>query len=177
MRLLFFLFISIFPFLFGKPVKDAVVVLEDISGKTEIAAQTVGEKGKAAFLFLDEGSYRLIVRFPQQKGKWTREKPKYSTLTKATFDKKKRCYYYQGKEGYFVVKFKRARKIDHETFHPVFKELRGSLDRYIVIAEFLTIKDGAQFYLQVKKLTAAQFKKATDKIPSDISLISIRGEK
>jgi hypothetical protein len=177
MRLLFFLFISLFPFFSGKPVKDVVVVLEDISGRTQVASQTVGEKGKAAFLYLNEGSYRLTLKFPQQEGKWIREKPKYSTLTKAAFDKKKRCYYYQGREGYFAVKFRRMRKIDRETFHPVFKELRGDAEQHIVIAEFLAKRNGAQFYLQIKKLTAAQFKKTTDKVPNDISTISIRGVK
>ena len=177
MRLLLFWFIALFPFFAGKPVKDVKVVLEDISGKTQVASQTVGEKGKAAFLYLNAGSYRLVIEFPQQEGKWIKEKPKYSTLTKATFDERKRCYYYQGEEGYFAVKFKKERKIDRATFHPVFKELKGDAERNVVIAEFIAKKNGAQFYLQIKKLTAAQFKKATDKIPNDISMISIRGVK
>jgi len=177
MRLLLILFVALFQFFAGKPVKNVVVVLEDISGETQVASQTVGEKGKAAFLYLNEGSYRLVIGFPQQDGKWIKEKPKYSTLTKATFDEKRRCYYYQGEEGYFVLKFKKTRKIDRATFHPVFKELKGDAARRVVIAEFIAKKNGAQFYLQIKKLTAAQFKKKTDKIPNDISMISIRGVK
>ncbi len=177
MKLLIFIFIVLFPFFQGKPVKDVMVILEDISGKTEVGSQTVGEKGKAAFLYLNEGSYRLVIKFPQQNGKWIKEKPKYSTLTKATYNKKNKTYYYQGKEGYFALKFKKVRKIDKGTLHPVFKELKGNLERHVVIAEFVTKKNGAQFYLQIKKLTAAQFKRATDKIPNEISMISIRGIK
>lgn len=177
MRLLIFLFIALFPFFSGKPVKNVKIILQDISGKTQVGSQTVGEKGKAAFLYLNEGSYRLVVVFPQQQGKWIKEKPKYSTLTKATFNEKNKTYYYQGSEGFFAVRFKKIRKIDRASFHPVFNELKGDVERHIEIAEFVAKKNGAQFYLQIKKLTAAQFKKATDKIPNDISMISIQGIK
>ena len=177
MRLLILLFIAAFPFFSGKPVKDAKVILEDISGETQIGYQTVGEKGKATFQYLNGGSYRLAIEFPQQEGKWIKEKPKHSTLTKATYNERNGTYYYQGSEGFFSVKLKKFRKVDRGSFRTVFKEGRGEAERQIVIAEFIAKKNGARFSLQIKKLTAAQFKKATDKVPNDISMISIQGIK
>ena len=177
MRLLFLLFISVIPFFSGKPAKDAKVILEDISGKTQIGSQTVGEKGKAGFQYLNEGSYRLAIEFPQQDGKWIKEKARHRTLTKASFNEKNKTYYYQGTEGFFSVKFKKVRKIKPDTFRSVFKESRGEAERQIVIAEFIAKKNGAQFSLLIKKLTAKQFKKATDKVGNDISMISIQNIK
>lgn len=177
MRLLFFLFIAIFPFFNGKPAKDAKIILEDISGRNQIGMQTVGEKGKAAFQYLNAGRYQLAVEFPQQEGKWIKEKARHSTLAKATFNEKNGTYYYQGTEGFFSVKFHKFRKIDRDSFRPVFKEGRGEKENKIAIAQFVARKNSAQFSLQIKKLTAAQFKRATKKIKNDISLISIPGMK
>ena len=177
MKLLALFLITIFPFLIGKPAKDTKVILEDISGKEQFGFQNIGEKGKSSFQYLNSGSYRLVIEFPQQKGKWLEEKQRHSTLTKATFNKKNKTYYYQGTEGYFSVKFKKLRKIDRDTFNPVFKELKGNNNGQIVIAEFAAKKSGAQFSLLIKKLKASQFKRATDKVGNDISMISIRGIK
>jgi len=115
----------------------------------------------------------LVIAFPQQEGKWIKEKRKHSTLAKATFNEKNKTYYYQGEEGYFSVKLKKVRKIDSGSFRAVFKENKGDAEQQIVIAEFIAKKNGAQFSLLIKKLTAAQFKKATDKVGNDISMISI----
>jgi len=177
MRILFIFFIAVFPFFMGKPAKDTKVILEDISGKMQIGTQTVGEKGKATFQYLNGGTYRLAIEFPQQQGKWIKEKPKHSTLTKATFNEKIKTYYYQGNEGFFSVKLKKFRKIDRDSFRAVFKEERNETDQKIIIAEFIAKKNGAQFSLLVKKLTAKQFKKATDKVGNDISMISIQNIK
>ncbi len=177
MRLLIFLFIAVFPFFTGKPAKNTKVILEDISGIKQVGNQTVGEKGKATFQYLNGGSYRLAIEFPQQEGKWLKEKPKHSTLTKATFNTKNRTYYYQGSEGFFSVKLKKVRKIDRDSFRAVFKEGRGEVERKIIIAEFIAKKNGARFSLLVNKLTAKQFKKSTDKIGNDISMISIQNIK
>lgn len=177
MKLLVLLFLAVFTLFSGKPAFDSKIILEDISGKKQIASQTIGEKGKAAFLYLDEGSYRLAIEFSQQEGKWLNEKAKHSTLTKASFNEKSKIYYYQGSEGFFSVKFKKVRKIDSDSFRAVFKESRGDEERKIVIAEFIAKKSGAKFLVQINKLTAKQFKKATDKVGNDISMISIRGIK
>ncbi len=177
MRFLFFLFIAIFPFFSGKPVKDVRVILQDISGKKEIASQKVGEKGKATFQYLNGGSYSLAIEFPQQEGKWIAEKSKHSTLTKASYNEKNGTYYYQGYQGFFSVKLKKFRKVDSNSFRTVFKEGHGENENQIIIAEFIAKKNGAQFSLLIKKLTAKQFKKATDKIGNDISMISIQGIK
>lgn len=177
MKLLIILFIAIFPFFSGNPAKDTKVFLQDISGKKQIASQIVGEKGKATFQYFNEGSYRLVIEFPQQEGKWIEEKPKHSTLTKATYNKKNGTYYYQGSEGFFSVKLKKFRKVDNDSFRTVFKEGRGEAERQVVIAEFIAKKNGAKFSLIIKKLTAKQFKKATAKAGNDISMISIQGIK
>ena len=177
MRLLILLFIIIFPFFSGKPAKETKVILQDISGKNQIGSIIIGEKGKATFQYLNGGSYSLAIEFPQQTGKWIDEKPKHSTLTKATYNEKNGTYYYQGYEGFFSVRLKKFRKIDRNSFRTVFKERRGDNENQIVIAEFIAKKNGAQFSLQIKKLTAKQFKKATDKVGNDISMISIQGVK
>lgn len=177
MKLLIFLFVAIFPFFSGKPAMDAKVILEDISGKRQIASQTVGEKGKATFQYLNNGSYRLAIEFPQQEGKWMKEKPKHITLTKATYNEKNKTYYYQGREGFFAVKLKKFRKVDRDSFRTVFKEGHREEENKIVIVEFIAKRNNAQFSLIIKKLTAAQFKKATDKVGNDISMYSIQGIK
>jgi uncharacterized surface anchored protein len=165
-------------FLFQKkPATNARVILEDARLRKEIGTQETGENGKAGFQYLDEGSYRLLIEFPQQEGKWIKEKKKHITLAKASFNEKNRTYYYQGIEGYFAVKFESTRRVDSDEFRPVFREVRGGDERQIVIAEFQARKDGARVELTVTAITAGKFKKATQKIENDISTISIQGIK
>jgi hypothetical protein len=177
MRLLLLLFIGLFPFFNGKPAKDAKIILEDIAGKKQFEMHTVGKKGKASFNHLVGGSYRLAIEFPQQEGRWKKQKPRHSTLTKATFSEKTRTYYYQGSEGFFSVKLNKFRRIDRDSFRAVFKEGRNEASQKIIIAEFIAKKNRAQFSMQIKKLTAKQFKKATAKVGNDISIISIQNIK
>ncbi len=175
MKLLILLFVIVFPFFSGKPVRNAKVILQDISGKKEIASQVVGEKGKATFHYLNGGSYRLAIEFPQQAGKWIEEKARHSTLTKATYNESNGTYYYRGSEGFFSIKLKKFRKVDSGSFRTVFREGHGENEHQIVIAEFIAKRNGAQFSLLIRKLTAKQFKRATDKVGNDISMISIQG--
>ncbi len=177
MRLLILLFAIGSIFITSKPAKNARVILEDATNRKQVGYQEVGEKGKAGFPYLNQGNYRLIIEFPQQEGKWVKEKKKDSTLAKASFNEKNKTYYYQGSEGYFAVKFEGIKKIDKEKFKPVFREAKGEREKQVVIAEFQTRKDGAQVELTVKAITAEKFKKATLKVENDISAISIQGIK
>lgn len=177
MRLLIILLTFTSFFFHKKPATNAKVIVEDARLRKQIGYQETGEKGKAGFQYLNEGSYRLLIEFPQQAGKWIKEKKKHSTLAKASFNEKNRTYYYQGVEGYFAVKFESTRRVDSDEFRPVFREVRGGDERQIVIAEFQTRKDGARIELTVRAITASKFKKATHKIENDISTISIQGIK
>ncbi len=159
--------------LFQKPAINARVILEDVSGRQQAGYQIVGEKGKAAFQYLNRGNYRLKIIFPQQEGKWVKEKPRHSTLTKAAFNPKNKTYYYQGKEGYFSVKFNRIRKVNKDQFKAIFREDRREDDNGILIADFQTRKNGAGLLLTVKAITAARFKKKTRNGENDITLLSI----
>jgi hypothetical protein len=177
MRLLIFL-LTFSSFLFQKkPATNARVILEDVKLRKQIGYQETGEKGKAGFQYLNEGNYRLLIEFPQQEGKWIKEKKKNSTLAKASFNEKKKTYYYQGTEGYFAIKFEATRRINSDEFKPVFREINGERERQIVIAEFQTRKDGARIEFTINAISAKKFKKATHKIQNDISTISIQGIK
>ncbi len=177
MRLLIFLLTFSSFFFQKKPATNARVILEDARLSKQVGYQETGEKGKAGFQYLNQGSYQLLIEFPQQEGKWIKEDKKNSTLAKASFDQKKRTYYYQGIEGYFAVKFEATRRIGSDEFKPVFREIRGERNRQIVIAEFQTRKSGARVELTVNAITAKKFKKATHKVENDISTISIQGIK
>lgn len=177
MRLLILL-LTFSSFLFQrKPATNAVVILEDTNQKKQVGYQETGEKGKAGFQYLNQGSYRLLIEFPQQEGKWMKEKKKHSTLAKASFNLRSRTYYYQGTEGFFAVEFEATRRIGDDQFKPVFHEVKGEQSRQIVIAEFQTRKSGARIELTIRAITAKKFKKATHKIENDISTISIQGIK
>lgn len=160
-----------------KPATNARVILEDAKLRTQLGSQLVGEKGKAGFHYLNEGSYRLLIEFPQQEGKWSKERKKHQTLAKATYNEKNNTYYYQGVEGWFAIKFESTRRIDSDEFRPVFREVRGETQRQVVIAEFETRKDGGRIEFSVKAITAGKFKRAAKKIENDISTISIQGIK
>ena len=160
-----------------KPATNARVILEDVKLRKQIGYQETGEKGKAGFQYLNEGNYQLLIEFPQQEGKWIKEKKQNSTLAKANFDEKKKTYYYQGIEGYFAIKFEAIRRIGNDQFKPVFREVRGDRERQIVIAEFQNRKDGARVELTINAITAKKFKKTTLKVENDISTISIQGIK
>jgi hypothetical protein len=160
-----------------KPATNARVILEDAKLRSQVGSMVAGEKGKAGFQYLNEGSYRLLIEFPQQEGKWTKEKKQHSTLAKASFNEKNRTYYYQGTEGYFAIEFEATRRIDTDEFRPVFREVRGERERQVVIAEFETRRDGARLELTIRAITARKFKRATQKIQNDISTISIQGIK
>lgn len=175
MNLFILFWISVFTIFSGKPAAKTEVYLE--LNKQLVAFQATGEQGKASFRYLDAGSYSLSLIFPQQEGKYLKEKPKHQTLTKATYNEQNRTYYYQGQEGYFSIKFFGLSKITKENFKAVFKEEKEEEDSYNVIAEFGAHNKGAALSIQVKVITAAQFKKATDKIGQDISTQSIRGIK
>ena len=177
MKLLFILLTFSSFFFHKKPATNALVILEDARLRKQVGYQETGEKGKAGFQYLNEGSYRLLIEFPQQEGKWIKEKKQNSTLAKASFNEKNRTYYYQGTEGYFAIKFEATRRIGSDEFKPVFREVRGERERQIVIAEFQTRKSGARIELTINAITAKKFKKATKKIQNDISTISIQGIK
>jgi len=177
MRLLILLLTFSSIFFQKKPATNARVIIEDAKLRKQVGSQVTGEKGKAGFQYLNEGSYRLLIEFPQQEGKWIKEKKQHSTLAKASFNEKSRTYYYQGTEGYFAIKFNATRRIDSDQFKAVFREVRGERERQIVIAEFQTRKDGARIELTINAVTAKKFKKATQKIENDISTISIQGIK
>ena len=173
MKLLILLFVTTFSIFTFKPAKNARVFLENAKGGEMVAFQTAGEKGRVAFNYIKEGSYQLNIFFPQQEGKYIKAKSKHVTLTKATYNPKTKTYYYQGLEGFFAVKFSGIKKIDSESFEVVFREKEGEEGLRIVVAQFKTKKSGAAIDITIKALTASQFKKATDKLGSDISTISI----
>jgi hypothetical protein len=173
MNLIIILIISFFTLFSGNRVSDVQVFLEDGAGNKRIAFQKTGTKGETGFAYLDAGSYQLLIEFPQQEGKYIKEKERHRTLTKATYNEKKKTYYYQGLEGFYAVKFKKRKKIDRDSFRAVFEESRGVEEERFTIAYFLAKRDGAEISVIVKALTAKQFKKATYKIGNDISTMSI----
>ncbi len=173
-----FLIISIFSFLIpGKPTQNAHVFLEKGNRNSIIAFQQTGSMGKASFHFLDNGNYQLSVKFPQQEGKWIKERPRHQTLTKATFNANLKTYYYQGEEGFFSIKIQGLKKVNTETFNAIYQEKEMEYGMRITIIQFQAKKTGAQISVFVKSLTASQFKRYTGKTESDISTISIRGTK
>jgi hypothetical protein len=177
MRLLVLLLVFSSFFFHKKPASNARAILEDTKLRRQIGFQETGEKGKAGFYYLNEGSYRLLIEFPQQEGKWLKEKKKHSTLAKASFNEKNKTYYYQGSEGYFAIKFESTRRVDSDEFKAVFREIRSERENQIVIAEFQTRRDGARIEFTINAITAKKFKKETRKVENDISMISIQGIK
>ena len=163
------------PFFGGKPVNNARIFLETNGGRKLVAFQETGSQGKAGFKFLDAGNYQLLIEFPQQEGKWLKEKQRNSTFTKASYNPKTKTYYYQGEEGFFLVKIRGTKKIDNETFKSVFREKRTDEGLQIIISQFQAKNKGAQISIIINVITAAQFKRFTDKIQRDISTISIPG--
>ncbi|HYQ56113.1 MAG TPA: hypothetical protein VEP89_02120, partial [Draconibacterium sp.] len=112
-----------------------------------------------------------------QEGKYIKEKPKHETMTKATYNLKNKTYYYQGTEGFFSIKFRDISKIKSENFSAVFREERDGEDKYNAVAEFGIHNAGGSIGVSVEAITAAQFKKAVDKIGQDITTQSIQGIK
>jgi len=161
-------FFGIFP---GKNAEHTEVFLE--KGTQLIAYQITGEKGKADFRYLDAGSYKLSVVFPQQSGKYTETKPKHQSLTKAIYNSRNKTYYYQGNEGYFALKFSGISKIKSENFLVVFREEEQAQKRFIVISEFGAHGKNASLQVSVRAITAARFQKASKKADTNISTISI----
>jgi hypothetical protein len=175
MNLFIVLFFSILSIFVGKPAENTGVYLE--KGGQLIAFQVTGEKGKVSFKHLDEGSYKLLLVFPQQEGKYIKEKPRHETMTKATYNPKNKTYYYQGSEGFFAIKFRNISRIRSENFSAIFREEQDEEDKFNAIAEFGIHNSGGSIGLSVEAITAAKFKKAADKIGQDISTQSIRGIK
>ncbi|MBN2636161.1 MAG: hypothetical protein JXR61_07810 [Prolixibacteraceae bacterium] len=173
---LLLILISIFIFA-QKPATDARVILENVSGNQQAGFQLTGEKGKAGFQYLNESNYRVKIVFPKQQGKWIKERPWQSTLTKAAYNPKNKTYYYQGNEGYFAIKFSHVKRIEKEQFKAVFREERNAEEPQITVAEFHSRKSGAGIQMQIKAITAARFKKKTRNGENDITLLSIPGIK
>ncbi len=177
MRLLFVFLFAALSLFSNRYALNARIFLENNSGGGIVAFQKTSEKGKAAFQYLEEDNYSLQIIFPQQGGKYLKEKRRHNTLTKASYNTKNKTYFYQGKEGYFSVKFSGLKRIDSDSFKAVFRENKEDGELLIEIAQFQTRKDGAKISVQVKVLTAKQFKNATDKVGNDISMYSIQGIK
>ena len=90
MRLLILL-LTFSSFLFQKkPATNARVILEDARLRKQVGYQETGEKGKAGFQYLNEGNYQLLIEFPQQEGKWIKEKNITVPLPKPVLTKKTR---------------------------------------------------------------------------------------
>ncbi|NQU85468.1 MAG: hypothetical protein HQ541_06880 [Mariniphaga sp.] len=177
MKILVFVLAGLIPLLSGKPVNNANLFLEKGVNKQLLAFQQTGELGKAAFKYLDAGVYLFLVEFPQQEGKWIKERPRHSTMTKAAYNPKNRTYYYQGIEGFFSIKIKGLRKVEHESFKPVFRERRNEEEMQIVIAQFKVFNKNANITVSINAITAAQFKRAVEKVNGDVSMMSIPGIK
>jgi hypothetical protein len=177
MRFLVVVFLLVSTLLSAKPVAKAKLILEPGSGREVIAVHNTGELGKVSFNYLDAGYYLLYVEFPQQEGKYIKESTKHTTLTKVTYNGKNRTYYYQGLEGYFAVRLNGLKKMNKESVQAVFRERHKEDKLQILMAQFEAAREGASITIAVEALTASQFKKATDKLGSDISTISIQGVK
>lgn len=168
--------ILLFPFFKGKPVHEAYIYLDSAIKRESIAYQQTGFKGMATFKHLDLGRYDLIIEFPQQEGKWIKEKRRHITYTKASYNASKKTYYYQGAEGFFAIKISGLQKIEKESLQGVFRELRGEEENRIVVCRFHALRDGAAISVKINAITAAQFKRFTDKT-KDLSTLSIPGER
>jgi len=180
MKLLIILFTGLIPFFSGKPVENAEITLDRGTGRRVVAFQQTGSQGKVMFKHLDAGNYRLMITFPQQEGKWVKEKPRHSTLTKATYNPANKTYYYQAEEGFFAIKISGLKKVEKESFKPLFRENRTREEEedeniQIIVSQFLAKNRGATISVAVKAITAAQFKRVTLKTGGDISTISIPG--
>jgi hypothetical protein len=173
MKLLLILLAAIWLFSLGKPVEDAIIIIENARSRNPVAWQKTGETGKVSIAHLDAGNYRVVIELPHLDGKWINTKRRYRTLAKAAYNPKNKTYYYQGEEGFFAIKFNKTARIESENFSPVFRELRTEDGFQYVVADFQTTREGARISVQVKKITAAQFKRKTEKIDQDISVISI----
>ena len=168
-----FLVLLLNVFLFSqKPAINARVILEDTKGE-QVGYQIVGDKGKAAFQYLNDGTYRVKIIFPQQEGKWIKEKRSYNNLIKASYNPKNKTYYYQGNEGYFSVKFSHLRRVEDDQFKAIFSEDRRGSRTGVAIAEFQSKKSGAGLQVAVSAITATRFKKKTRKGEYNITLLSI----
>jgi len=155
----------------GKPTSKAEIYLE--KGAETIAYQSTGEKGRVIFHHLDAGSYQMLLTFPQQKGKFIKDKNKNRTLTKATYNPKNKTYYYQGEEGYFSIRFYGLSRIKSENFHAAFSEEREEEANYIAVAKFGAHRRNASIGVSIRAITAAQFQKVAEKAGSDLSTLSI----
>lgn len=180
MKLLIILFTGLIPFFSGKPVENAEITLDRGTGRRVVAFQQTGSQGKVMFKHLDAGNYRLMITFPQQEGKWVKEKPRHSSLTKATYNPANKTYYYQAEEGFFAIKISGLKKVEKESFKPLFRENRTREEEedeniQIIVSQFLAKNRGATISVAVKAITAAQFKRVTLKTGGDISTISIPG--
>ena len=158
--------------IFGQqPAQSTEVFLE--KGSQLIAYQITGEKGKVDFRYLDAGSYKLSVVFPQQSGKFVETKPKFQTLAKACYHSKNKTYYYQSNEGYFALKFSGISKIRSENFQLVLREEEHAEKKFIVILEFGAHGKNASLGISIRAITAARFQKMAEKADTNISMLSI----
>jgi hypothetical protein len=169
---LFIILFVLFSIFTSNPAENTEVFLERGTQGEITAFQKTGEKGEASFKHLDAASYSIYIRFPQQEGKYIKEKRQHRTLSKANYNPKKRTYYYQGEEGFFSIKFSGINKIEKESFTATFKEERGEEIARIEVARFGAKRNGASISLTVKAITAKQFKNATEK-GQDISTLSL----
>lgn len=172
MHLFIVLLYTILSIFGGQPTEKAEVYLE--KGRQLTGFQVTGVKGKAEFNYLDAGSYRVSIVFPQQDGKFMKDKPKYRSLSKASYNSRKRTYYYQGNEGYFAIHFSGISNVKSENFVAVYKEEKDEDSTYQVLAEFGAHKNNASLSIRVETLTPARFKKLVEKPgTNDISILSI----
>lgn len=174
MKFILFILVAFIPLFPGKSVENALFILENVNETEVVAFQKTGETGKVSFKHLNAGTFRIVIEFPQQNGKWIKTKRRFNNLTKASFNPQNKTYYYQGTEGFFSIKIENTRRIDPKSFNPVFREIRSENGNPINILQFESRNRGAFISLKIKVLTAAQFNRLTHK-GSTVSTISIPG--
>ncbi len=159
----------------GEKVRNAIVYLETESGGLPVAFQKTGKAGKVTFAYLDKDVYKLVMSLPQQKGKLTRETEGEPTDLQVAYHTHKRIYFFQGREGYFTLRFTGIKNLSDSNITPML-ERDPKLNDRVITGKFEVDGNYGSVTLKISALSHKSYRKLIDKYRHDSEMAVIVGK-
>jgi len=160
----------------GQPVPGAEVYIEQDNNEAPIAYQQTGDNGKVTFSHLSDGKYSIVIKLPEQSGKFIRKREKIDCKLKAGYNNEDNEYYLSEPEGFFVINFSKLRKLDGD-IKPVYDIRHQKGEKRIEISRFEVDGRRGSLTISIETEKPKKFQKLVEKVRHDAAMSVIRNMK
>ena len=162
-----FFVLSFFALKAGEPVPGAEVTVEQEPNEDPIAYQFTGSSGTVTIDHLDKGTYRILLKLPDQAPKMLKGVDKINPKLKSVYNPDKRTYYIKEPKGFFAVKFDGLKKIAGTNIAPIYSKERNKYKERIVIGKFTITENNGEITIKINAITPKEFENNAMKTKHD----------